>query len=80
MPDPFRSDNNNALIVQTLININRSKGKRPIPLADCKLNFDSTPEEHETRVQRLMKNLRMFFHACGIKQTKPEDVKQKDKK
>ncbi len=80
MPEPFRSDNNFASIVQTLININRAKGKKPISLNECKLNFDSTPEDHQTKVQRLMKNLKMFFHSMGIKKTKPEDMKHKGNK
>jgi hypothetical protein len=72
LPEPYRSDWNFALVVKTLVDIYRKKGKKAIPLEECKLDFDTAPEDKETVLQRNMKRLLSFFHMHGIKKKEPE--------
>lgn len=61
LPNPSRSDWNNAMIVKAIYDVNRGKGQNPIPLEDLKLDFDVAPRSIEKQDEKVMKDLLKIF-------------------
>jgi len=65
MPEPQRSDYRVASVVQTIANANRGKGRAPIPLEDCKLDFDTSVKQQTPEM--VMAHLKQFFEKVNAK-------------
>lgn len=63
MPHPSRSDWNNAMIVKTILDVNRGKGQNPVNLDDCKLNFDTAPLSGKEQDEKVMQDLMKIFQS-----------------